>query len=113
MMNAVIRKLKSRAGESLVESLLSILIFTLASIAMYSMVTTAADINMTVKEEEKSWQEQMVIAEQGEGTAIDGKIYMTMQSGGTSIQIAEIDVDVYGQDGDLFAYYAASGGSGG
>ena len=49
-MKQMLNKLKSKAGESLVESLAAILIFTMASIVMYTMVTTASDINLKAKE---------------------------------------------------------------
>ena len=49
MMKALFRKLKSKVGESLIETLCAILIFTMASIIMYSMVTSAGDINRTAK----------------------------------------------------------------
>lgn len=103
-MKTIFCKLKSRKGESLVESLAAILIFTLASIAMYSMVTTAADINMTVKDIEKGYNQQMLIAEQGEGTpSASGSITMTMDSH----TIATVPVQVYGAKGELFSYFAA------
>ena len=56
-MKQILNKLRSRAGESLVESLAAILIFTMASIVMYSMVTTASDINLKAKEMDEKIQE--------------------------------------------------------
>lgn len=104
-------KLKSRKGESLVESLAAILIFTMSSIAMYSMVTSAADINMTVKEVEKVREQEMLVAERGEGTPVEGSITMTMGSN----SIATVPVYVYGEEGELFSYFAdaPAGGAGG
>ena len=48
-MNKIFKKLRSRKGESLIESLAAILVMTLASVVMYSMVTAAADINTKAK----------------------------------------------------------------
>lgn len=106
----IFRKLKSRKGESLVESLAAILIFTMASIAMYSMVTSAANINKTVKEVEKVREQEMLVAERGEGSPnATGSVTMTMD-GHT---IANVTVQVYGGEGELFSYYAAPAGGGG
>ena len=102
-MKKIISKLTSRAGESLVESLLSILIFTLASIAMYSMVTAAADINTTAKETDRTVQEQLVIAEKAEGTPSLGTV--TMKLGDVTIDSSEVYI-YGGNDGALYAYFA-------
>lgn len=104
-MNLILKKLRSRAGESLVESLAAILIFTMASIGMFSMVTAAADINQTAKEADRTSQEQMLIAEQGEGSSTSGTVTMTLVSGDDTINVIVADVDIYGTEGGLFAYY--------
>lgn len=105
MMKQIIRKFRSRAGESLVESLVAILIFTLASIVMYTMVTTAADINMTAKEADRDIQAQLVVAEQAETVTSTGKI--TISLGSTSVM--EVDVNIYGDaESTLYSYFADS-----
>lgn len=108
-MKRIISKLRSRGGESLIESLLAILIFTLASIAMYSMVTTSASINTTAKETDRTIQQQLVVAEKAEGTAAAGTINITLNSATGSKTIDTISVDIYGGDGALYSYFA--GGS--
>lgn len=113
MVKRAFRKLNSRKGESLVESLAAILIFTMASIAMYSMVTTAADINLTVKDVEKDYNRQMLIAEQGEGSRAEGIITMTMTTESGSKEIAKVDVHVYGAEGELYSYFAVPPAAGG
>ena len=62
-MERLIRKLKSKAGESLVESMAAILIFTLSSIALLSMISASADINRTAKVADRQYQEQMACVE--------------------------------------------------
>lgn len=104
-MNQILNKLRSRAGESLIESLAAILIFTMASIGMFSMVTAAANINQTAKEADRVHQEQMLIAEQGEGASADGTVTMTLNSGSDTINVIVADVDIYGTEGGLYAYY--------
>lgn len=88
----ILRKLKSRAGESLVESLAAILIFTMASIILFSMVTTAGDINGKAKEKDAANQQQMIAVEKGIGKTGSGSVTMTM-NGNT---VASVAVDVYG-----------------
>lgn len=68
MMKKIIRKLKSKAGESLVESMAAILIFTLSSIALLSMISASADINRTAKVADEQFQEQMTVVEKAEST---------------------------------------------
>lgn len=111
-MNKIFKKLRSRAGESLVESLAAILVVTMASIVMYSMVTAAADINLKAKRNDQAVQEQMAVAERGEGTSTQGVIRMYIQDGASEAIVATVPVDVYGgfSDGELYAYYVREDG---
>jgi Tfp pilus assembly protein PilX len=106
-MNKILNKLRSKAGESLIESLAAILIFTMASVGMFSMVTAAARINETAKQTDREYQEQMAHAEQGEESAESGVVTMTLSRGGTKedIRVIVADVDLYGTEEGLFAYY--------
>ena len=108
-MKNLFRKLKSKAGESLIESLAAILIFTMASIVMYSMVTTAADINRTAKEMDEANQQHLIAVEKGLPGAQNGSADITFSLNGT--EIAEMNVDIYGgQDGSLYTYFVHTGG---
>ena len=109
-MKSILNKLKSKVGESLVESLAAILIFTMASIVMYSMVTTAGDINMKAKEMDEQNQEHLVAVEKGESAWLNaenaaycsGSVTFTL-NGST---VASEKVDVYGgEDGSLYTYF--------
>ena len=103
-MKALFKKLKSRAGESLIESLAAILIFTMASIVMFTMVSTAANINQTAKEMDEKNQTNLIAVEKGESTAKNGNAVITFTMGYTTIATA--NVDIYGgQDGSLFTYF--------
>ena len=110
-MKAILRKLKSKAGESLIESLAAILIFTMASIVMYSMVTAAGDLNRTAKEMDEANQQHMVAVEKGLPESKNGTANVTFSlTDGTKIA-ADIPVDIYGgQDGSLFTYFMQTGG---
>ena len=108
-MNNLFRKLKNKAGESLIESLAAILIFTMASIVMYTMVTTAADLNRTAKEMDETNQQHMIAVEKGLPEAQNGSAIITFSLGST--EIAQTQVDVYGgQDGSLYTYFVHTGG---
>lgn len=110
-MKNMIRKLKSKAGESLVESLAAILIFTMASIIMYSMVMAAGDINTKAKEADEINQQQMLVAEKGEGTSTSGNVTFTLVKPGTTpaetLTSVQVKVDIYGTTDGLYAYYRA------
>ena len=111
MVKKCFSKLKSRRGESLVEVLAAILIFTMASIIMYTMVTTAADLNTVAKAADRANQAQMVIAEQAEGVGTPGQVQMTISVGTNTITVADVEVEIYGTTGGLFSYFAKEGGT--
>ena len=66
-MRNIIKKLRSKQGESLLETLISILIFTLASIAMFTMCKSANQLNATVKDNAADVNTQMLIVESASG----------------------------------------------
>ena len=107
-MKKLMKKLRSRRGESLVEVLCAILIFTLSSVGMYSMVMAANNINATAKEADQAFQEQMAIVERADTTGSDGKVVMTVTKSGSNTVVAQmtVDVDLY-QTEDLYSYYRA------
>lgn len=107
-MNNLLKKLRSKAGESLVETLAAILIFTMASIVMYSMVTTAADLNRKAKETDQAVQSQMTAIEKGEESAKSSKEKVTFFMNDS--KMAEVDVDIYGGNGKLYSYFAKKTG---
>ena len=104
-MKMIFKKLRSRAGESLVESLAAILVVTMASIVMYSMVTAAADINLAAKRTDQTIQEQMAVAERAETPDSTGTINMYIKEGGVNKNVTSMPVNIYGVDGGLFSYF--------
>ena len=62
-MKTIFRRLKSTRGESLIESMAAILIFTFASILFLSMVNAAADVNLSVREADDDFQIQQQAVE--------------------------------------------------
>lgn len=111
-----VRKLKNRRGETLIESLVAILAFTLSSIAMYSMVTAAAEINYSARQADKDFQAQVTYIEKASGgtggTKRDIKVSVTLTecpNGTGEVSMGTMDATVYQSD-SLTAVYPKGGG---
>ncbi len=115
-MKIIIRKLKSKAGESLVESMAAILIFTLSSIALLSMISASADINRTAKVADEQFQKQMTVVEKAESTdaetgyvAKTGYVtFMINKDPNNPVSVAQDKVYICQEkdnDSALYAYY--------
>ena len=107
-MRKIIKKLKGRAGETLVESIAAILVFTLSSIALLSMISAAADINRTAKTADKEYREQMVYVEKAEKTdSTSGRVTFYYDND----PVAQDDVYICQESNNsdaLYAYYLDS-----
>lgn len=115
MVKAVFKKLNSRRGETLIESLVAILAFAISSVIMYTMVTTAADMNYTARESDQDFQDKVIIAEQAKGMGTKATVTLTLTQSPASSQNQKMDdvtVQVYGNTGDLYAYYSVPKGGG-
>ena len=115
-MKKIILKLKSKAGESLVESMAAILIFTLSSIALLSMISASADINRTAKVADEQFQKQMTVVEKAESTdaetgtrAETGYVtFMINKDPNNPVSVAQDKVYICQEkdnDSALYAYY--------
>lgn len=111
-MKKLFSKLKSDLGETLIEAMASLLIFTLASIGLFSMISSASRINEQADIASTKHYEQMKVAEGAEGepgTKRDVVIELTpIEGSGLSAKtvITFEDVDVYqSEEGALYAYY--------
>lgn len=103
------KKLMNKKGESLIESLVAILIFTLSSILLFTMLTTATDLNRAAKEADAAHQAQMVYAEQAESPdSTNNKVTFTLLGKNPSDNVdlySRSDVNIYRLDANaLFAY---------
>ena len=78
----------------------------MASIVMYSMVTAAADINTKAKNNDLAIQQQMDVAERADRATGSGTIHMYIETSEGTKEIANVAVDIFGADGDLFSYFA-------
>lgn len=104
-MDKLLKRIKNKHGETLLESIVSILIFTFASIIMFTMITSATRINQTAKENDRAHYEQLVVAELAPGSGMPNDISFTID-GKTFTE----RVYVFGTDGGLYAYYKPSPG---
>jgi Tfp pilus assembly protein PilV len=108
-MKKLYRRLRSRRGESLVESMVSILIFTLSSVLFFTMVTSATRINQTVKESDEKLQAQRLVMEgaseadaQSGTTETTGDVTITINGVTSTYQVKKVSAT--GED-NLYAYY--------
>ena len=105
------RRLAAKRGETLVETLAAILIFTLSSVILLTMTATAMRVNTENKEVAARNEEQMLYAEQGPDSggspeSMEVSIQLITGSGSTVNLSGNVDVDVYRQDEDaLYAYF--------
>lgn len=96
-------KIREKRGETLVESLVSILIFTFASILMLTMISAGAEINRTAREADRTYFSQLLTAEMAEGPGTEkGTVLFTVNGAAEAVT-----VDVYREDSGLYSYFAA------
>lgn len=101
-MNTIFNRLASRRGESLIESMVAILVFTFASIIMLTMITSAVNINQVAKDADQAYFEQMTAIEAKGGTPGSGYIEFSFSNGSLK---ETVPVAVYGAADGLHAYY--------
>lgn len=108
MMKRIMKKLSEKRGESLLEVLFAILIFTFASITMYTMVMSGMTITKKARMTDEINQAQMIVAERAEGEGKPASVSVTLTetpAGGVSQKLDEVNVKIFGKDGELYAYY--------
>jgi competence protein ComGC len=112
-------RLTSNKGETLVESLLSILLVTLASILFFSMLTAAANINETAKLIDEKVQHKELVTAMGPSAAgaviTDGTVTISGTVDGQNETLCSVQVQIVrAQAGDaLYAYYLPQASTGG
>lgn len=99
MMKKLMMRLKNKCGESLVESMCAILIFTLASLLFFTMVTAATRINKTTRDTETELLNQMNTVECADAAGTDGTASIEVGSNTITENIKVVS------GGDVFAYY--------
>ena len=111
-MKTILTRLKETRGETLVESMIAILIFTFASILFLTLVTSAANINIRVNEADESFQAQQLAVEQAptESAQSAQAVLFKDKNGNGALDEGEAVVTatmkVVAEDDDaLYAYY--------
>ena len=93
-MKKLYSRLRGSRGESLIESLAAILVFTLSSIIFLTMVTSANNINRTVKDEYAAFQEQRQAIENVTPTSPTAELTISCKEGGTTtITVQQVTAD--------------------
>ena len=98
------KKLGSRKGETLIEALASVLIFTFASIILLSMISAAASINRTAKEADQALRSELFAAEaQEDGEGMEGSVEISVS--GSNQPPTRVAVEYYGEGaGKLYTF---------
>ena len=78
------KKLSSRRGETLAETLVAVLIVSFASVLLASMLTSSSRLNKTAKENDEELYAAVTAAETQSGTGTDGTV--TVSVAGESIE---------------------------
>lgn len=110
-MKQIWNRLNSKAGETLVETMVAILIFTFGSIIMLTMISSAASINHKTEQADAQYLAEIQAVEKAE-TPIPGNYYVRFSDSlyGLEHSRESVPVDVYGEARDgLYAYYGKGG----
>ena len=101
-----IASVKQKRGETLVESMAAILVFTLASVLFLSTVTTAANINRTARDADEDFVRQQEKLElPPDSTDTNGSVKITVNS--KDLATSNVIVIRPGAEGEesFYAYY--------
>lgn len=114
-MKKILKRLKSKRGESLIESMAAILIFTFASILFLSLVNAAADVNLSVRESDELFQAQQQTVENSPSPSIfatpnaEAVLYSVDEVNDRTV-LTTVDMDIVtSEDDGLYTYRVHSG----
>lgn len=108
-MKKLISRLRNARGETLVEALVSILIFTLSSILLFSMLVSASNINRAARAADEDRQSQLDYAEAETSTDTPATVSISCPDLNSSPESTQV-VSVYisrKEPGALFAFFRA------
>lgn len=102
----LITKLRDRSGESIVETLVAILIAALSCTILMTSVTAAVSINKNASEAQAEFEKELLEAEKQTGTVkSDVSINVKLITNGTSTGVVKsYDVLITGGDGKLTSF---------
>ena len=106
----LVHKLKSRGGETLTETLVAVLVVSLASAALAALLTAAVNLNQKAKAQDAVLYQAVTEAQfpQGTGLGETGTVTVTVKKpiGGVTEETVRFDVTMTGDsEGLLRAYY--------
>ena len=110
----MIKKLKQKKGETLMEALVSMLIAVLSMGILCSAALAATKMNVTTRSLDKKYSEQLFAVEGLDETIAEpGKlVVLTFQPGeGISSYTVEKTVTIYGEEESAFLSYDYDGGA--
>lgn len=103
------RKLARRSGETLIETLVSVLIVTLASIVLVQAVLTSVQIGSSSGSADKAFSSALTAAEEQKSPAGSGTV--TLSKDGTVYDSAKVQYYGAGSGGKALTSYSAGGAS--
>lgn len=92
-MKRILRKLTTRRGETLTETLAALLVICLASAALAAMVTAASRMNAAAMQKDAALYAAVTQTETHSGEGTDGTVDVTVDG-----EKITFDVDYYGDD---------------
>lgn len=107
-MSILFDRRRQNRGETLLESMAAILIFTFASIALLTMLMTAGNLNEKTARQVQDQAAAMEIAEKGEGDGIPGTVRILLHG-----KTETVDVTFFGTEEGPYAYYLPGKETGG
>ena len=110
-MKKLLRRLREKAGESLVESMASVLIFTLSSVLLLTMIMSASDMNAVSKALSEDYQDQLRYTEMA---AQSGKSAETGTAviKANGVEAGRFEVNIYRRDANsLYSFFRKPSGS--
>lgn len=99
----MIRKLRQKKGETLIETLVAMLVIVLSVALLCTCVMSAANINKQTREADEEFREELLAAENRTGTSQTKQVQITSTSGNLGVKLVE--VTVYGEAANDFISY--------
>ena len=96
---------RSKKGETILETLIAILIITFSSVMLVNLTITATRMNKVTEQEDDKFRQALMEAEKAESGS-SGEV--TIKSGGSSYTY---EVEYFGEDDGLYSYRASNGGA--
>lgn len=101
-----------KKGETLVEVMAAILIFTLSSIILYSMVTSASRVNKQADEWDKNLETQVAIVEMAQTVSDEGTVYLRKGTGAEPMKSITVELFKSAEGDELYSYKKKTVGTG-